>query len=144
MNIRIFYDEVNFRLRGWRKAVKIFVRVIGKENKIPGDLNFIITDDKSIKKINNEFLKHNYFTDVIAFNNSFENVISGEIYISIDTVKRNAKNYNISLREEVIRVMIHGLLHLCGYTDNSIERKKYMRGLEDLWLLEYSTEINEV
>jgi len=144
LNIRIFYDEVNFRLRGWRKAVKIFVMVIGKENKIPGDLNFIITDDISIKKINNEFLKHNYFTDVIAFSNSFENVISGEIYISIDAVKRNAQNYNVSLREEVIRVMIHGLLHLCGYTDNSIERKEYMRGLEDLWLSEYSIEINEV
>lgn len=137
MKIRIFYDNVDFRLHGWRKAVKLFIKVIGNENKIPGDLNFIITDDKSIKKINIEFLKHNYFTDVITFDNNCENVISGEIYISIDTVKKNSLNYGISLRNEMLRVMIHGLMHLCGYTDDSVKEKNYMRGLEDVWLSEY-------
>ena len=144
MKIRIFYDEVNFRLHGWRKAVKIFVRVIRKENKIPGDLSFIITDDKSIRKINTEFLKHNYFTDVITFDNSIEDVINGEIYISLDTVKINAINYNVSLRDEVVRVMIHGILHLCGYTDNSVKLRNNMSRLEDFWLSEYKDAINEI
>lgn len=137
MKIRIFYDNVDFRLRGWRKAVKLFTKVIWKEKKIPGDLNFIITDDNSIKKINTQFLKHNYFTDVIAFENNYENVISGEIYISIDTVKRNSINYNVSLANEMLRVMIHGLMHLCGYTDNTEDEKNYMTELENMWLSEY-------
>ncbi len=140
MNVRIFYDEVNYRLRDWRKAVKIFEKVIRSENKMPGDLNFIITDDQAIKKVNLEFLKHNYFTDVIAFDNGDSNVINGEIYISIDTVKRNSVNYKVSLKNELLRVMIHGLLHLCGYSDNTAKKRESMRGLEDFWLSEYQRE----
>ena len=144
MNIRIFYDDVNFRLRGWRKAVKIFCKVVGSENKIPGDLSFIVTNDAAIKKINIEFLQHNYFTDVIAFDNGSHNVVGGEIYLSIDTVKANALNYNVSLNIEVLRVMIHGLLHLCGYTDNTEEMKTRMREREDFWIKEFEERNNEV
>ncbi len=137
MKIRIFYDDIGFRLRGWRNAVKVLKEVIRKENKIPGDLNFIITGDENIKIINSEFLKHNYFTDVIAFDYGFENIVSGEIYISFDTVKRNAINYNVSLREEIFRVMVHGLLHLCGYNDDNAEGKESMRKIEDIWISEF-------
>lgn len=144
MSINIFYDDIDFRLRGWKRAKEIFLKVIGKENKLPGDLNFIITTDEIIRDINTEFLEHNYFTDVIAFNNNEGNVISGEIYISIDTVRDNALNYNVSLREEVLRVMIHGLLHLCGYLDDTKERKQTMREQEDLWLEEFKKLNNEV
>lgn len=137
MSVIIFYDEVNFRLQGWRKAVRFFKKVIRNEKKIPGDLTFIITSDSEEKKINIEFLKHNYFTDVIAFDYSCEDKISGEIYISIDTVERNSHNYNISLKEEVLRVMIHGLLHLCGYNDNSVKKRNEMRKMENIWLADY-------
>ena len=140
MSIRIFYDDINFRLRGWRKAVKIFSKVVGSENKKPGDLNFIVTNDPAIKKINVEFLQHNYFTDVIAFDYGSNNVVSGEIYISIDTVKSNALNYKVSLNSEVLRVMIHGLLHLCGYTDSTETAKVRMREKEDFWIKEFEKE----
>ncbi len=112
----------------------MIVKVIRKEKKIPGDLNFIFTGDDEILKINREFLEHNYFTDVIAFGYGLGRRITGEIYISIDTVRSNSNNYKISLKEEVKRVIIHGTLHLCGYNDSTKLEKEEMRNLENYWL----------
>jgi probable rRNA maturation factor len=136
LSIRIFYDEIDFKFTGWRKTVKIIREVIGKEEKFSGDLNFIITNDKLLRDINVKFLEHDYNTDVIAFDYSKENVISGDIYISLETVKANAVNYNVSLRTELLRVMIHGLLHLLGYDDKTKTDRAIMKGMEDLWLKE--------
>lgn len=137
MNIRIYYDNVNFRIRSWRKIRKLIEKVISKENIISGDLNFILTNDSVLKKINNEFLKHNYNTDVISFNYDDQSNLAGEVYISIDTVKRNAKNYKVSYRNEMIRVIIHGVLHICGYEDRNDIEKREMRKQEDFWLKIY-------
>jgi rRNA maturation RNase YbeY len=97
-----------------------------EEGKTPGDLCFVFTNDKTILELNRRFLNHDYFTDVISFSGSYNNVISGEIYISIDTVKRNSEIYKVGISEEVLRVMIHGVLHLCGYRDDNEEIKKDM------------------
>ena len=138
MKIRFFYDGVKFRLRSGKIVKDIIKKIILKEKKIPGDLFFIITGNRRILEINREFLKHNYFTDVISFSEHDGNVINGEIYISIDTVRENAINYKISLTDEVVRVIIHGTLHACGYNDDSVRRKNEMTRLENLWLEEFN------
>lgn len=134
LKIRFYYDNVTFRIRGVIETRKLIEKVTSKEKYLTGDLNFIITNDKRIKRINNEFLNHDYFTDVIAFNYSNSKIMNGEIYISIDTVRRNAHNYKISLKNELTRVMIHGTLHLCGYEDKKIKERSLMREKEDYWL----------
>jgi probable rRNA maturation factor len=144
LSIRIFYDNIDFRLKSARKAGRIIEKVIRKEGRVSGDLNFILTDDEALRKINIQFLNHDYYTDVITFNDNRGDRIFGEIYISIDTVKLNSVNYNISLKNELSRVMIHGVLHLLGYDDKSEKERNRMRSMEDLLLAEFNTEINEL
>lgn len=134
MSIKIFYDNTSYRVKCWRKVVEVLHEVIAKEKKISGDLNYIITNDEDLRKINVQFLEHDYFTDVITFNYNDNTMINGEIYISLDSVKENALNYNVSLNEELKRVMIHGVLHLVGYDDKTDVQKAEMKNQEDLWL----------
>ncbi len=134
MKIRIFYDNVKFRLKESKKVLKIVEKVIRREKKVPGDLVFILSNNKEVRKINKEFLSHNYNTDVIAFDYSNGKILNGEIYISCEKVKENANNYKVSYREEVIRVMIHGTLHLCGYDDNTEEKRELMMERGEKWI----------
>ena len=134
MSIKIYYDNTGFRIRNWRKVTRILHEVIAKEGKISGDLDFIITNDEDLRKINVQFLEHDYYTDVITFNYNENKLIKGEVYISLDSVKENAMNYNVSLNEEIKRVIIHGVLHLVGFDDKTEELREEMRSQEDYWL----------
>jgi probable rRNA maturation factor len=136
LKTRIFYDGVKYRLRNSRKILKFIEKVIGQYRKPNGNLSFVFMSDNEIIKINKEFLRHNYFTDVIAFDYGSGDLMDGEIYLSIETIRRNANNYKVSLKNEVLRVMIHGTLHICGFKDTAKGEKGKMRKLENKWILE--------
>lgn len=132
MSIRIYYDQIKFRIRKLKEIKRFLDKVIRDEGRVPGDLLFILSDDDSVLNINREFLKHDSYTDVIAFDDSVGEIVSGEIYISIDTVRKNAREYGCSIMEETVRVMIHGLLHLCGYDDIKEKDRKIMLMKQEL------------
>ena len=137
MSIRIFYEEVKYRIRNSRELKKYIEKVIREERKVPGDLNFILTNDDKIKRINREFMGRNYTTDVIAFNYNEGKTINGELYVSLETVFKNSKIYGVSFRKEVIRVIIHGVLHLCGYNDKELSESIAMKEKEEEYLNDY-------
>ena len=132
MSIKIYYDQIKYRIHKTKEIKRFLEKVITDENKTPGDLVFILTSDESLVEINRKFLKHDYYTDVITFDYSAEGKVNGEIYMSIDTIRRNAVSYKSGIKEELFRVMIHGILHLCGYRDEkAVERKRMFRRQEE-------------
>ena len=137
MKIRVFYDNVSYRIPDWRSVKKLIEKVIRNQTMIPGDLNFIITGDEFMREINRKFLNHDYYTDVISFRMNEGDIIDGEVYISKDTVKINAKNYKVSYKEEMLRVIVHGTLHLCGFNDETEKDREKMRRMEDFWMGDY-------
>ena len=134
MKIQIFYDNMPYRFRDWRNVKKLVKEIVKSEKKIVGDISFIITSDDYLRTLNKKFLNHDYFTDVISFNYGFGNTVTGEIYISADTVQRNSAEYNVDFDKEMLRVMIHGVLHLAGYNDETASEKQEMTRLEDKWI----------
>ena len=135
MKLQIFYDNTPYKLRNWQEVKKLVEAIIRNEGKTTGEISFIITSDDYLRNINKEFLNHDYFTDVISFNYSFDNIVAGEIYISEDTVRNNSIEYNVDLDNEMLRVIIHGVLHLAGYNDETDTEKQKMKQLEDKWMV---------
>ncbi len=109
--------------------------VISREGKKTGDIQYSFCNDEGLLKINQNFLKHDTYTDIISFPLSINpKIISGEIYISIDRVRSNSARYNISFDDELYRVMVHGILHFLGYNDSTTKEKELMRSKEDYYL----------
>ena len=107
---------------------------LDSEEKELGELNYIFCDDDYLHKINVKTLKHNTLTDIISFDYTLGIVVSGDVYISYERVKENSEELNLSFKDELHRVMIHGVLHYCGYKDKSEEDKMMMRAKEDYYL----------
>jgi rRNA maturation RNase YbeY len=105
--------------------------VITSEEKDEGDINYIFCDDKYLHKLNVEFLNHDTLTDIISFDNSVGNELHGDIFISVERVADNAKDFKVSFEEELRRVMVHGVLHYCGYKDKTDGDQELMTQKED-------------
>lgn len=111
-----------------------FNKIIELEEKSLGSISIVLGDDDWLLKKNIEFLNHDFYTDIITFDYCIDDVISGDLLISIDRVYDNAKVYNVSRETELNRVMVHGLLHLCGYNDSKPEEVEIIREKEDFYL----------
>ena len=138
MAIRFFNEQINFNLKK-KKSLKSWIKeIVTAHNTKEGELNFIFSTDDYILHINKEYLNHDYYTDIITFDQSEDQgTISGDIYISIDRIKDNAENSGVDFTVELRRVMIHGVLHLIGYSDKSKGQQAIMREKEDACLSLY-------
>jgi len=136
-------SDVSFNLKQKKKLKEWIKFTIISEGKTVEDLSFIFCTDEFLLKINQNYLQHDYFTDIITFDLSNEiNKISGELYISIERVKDNSKDLSVNFLEELNRVMIHGILHLCGYGDKKDSEIKRMREKEDFYLNLFTSNLN--
>ncbi|MFN8326684.1 rRNA maturation RNase YbeY [Flavobacterium sp.] len=105
--------------------------VINSENKSLGEISYIFCYDEYLLEINKQYLNHDYYTDIISFDYTENEVVSGDIFISIDRVRENALDYGVSFDNELKRVVIHGILHFCGYKDKSQDEERMMRLKEE-------------
>lgn len=129
-----FNYETDFNLDNENQFSDWISKTIKEENCKEGEINYIFCSDHYLHKINVEFLNHDTLTDIISFDYSVGKELHGDIYISVDRVKENAKAFNVKFEDELARVMIHGILHYCGYKDKTEENKYQMRSREDHYL----------
>ncbi len=126
-----FYYENNFNLDNESKIRHWIHNVITSESYVLEEINYIFCDDNYLHKINLQFLNHDTYTDIITFDNSIKTNIISDIYISTERVQENAILYKVDFFDELLRVIIHGILHLCGYSDKTDDDKKNMRLIEN-------------
>ncbi|MBK7290985.1 MAG: rRNA maturation RNase YbeY [Chitinophagaceae bacterium] len=135
--VYFFYQGVKSGLQSRTKLKKFIELIFKKEGRPLLSINYIFCTDKALLEINKQFLKHDFYTDIITFDLSESDEIAAEIYISVDRVRDNASLLGVSFKSELHRVIFHGALHLCGYSDKTKDQKAEMRGKEDFYLLSY-------
>ena len=134
-DINFFSEDVKYILSDKRKSRQWIIQSIESECKMPGVVNFIFCSDEFLHKLNVNYLGHDTYTDIITFDMSdIENVIAGEVFISIERARENARKFGHPALQEVRRLMVHGVLHLIGYLDKKQEDKKLMTSKEDYYL----------
>jgi probable rRNA maturation factor len=126
-----FNYECDFTLENEEAISTWLSAVIVSEKKKEGEINYIFCDDEYLHKINMEYLNHDTLTDIISFDYSVGNELNGDIFISIERVQDNAIDFNVSFEEELKRVIVHGVLHYCGFKDKDEESERLMRSKED-------------
>ena len=126
-----FNYETEFTLDNEQAFADWLSAVIVSENKNEGEINYIFCDDEYLHKINVEYLNHDTLTDIISFDYTVGNELNGDIFVSVERVEDNAKDFNVSFIEELKRVLAHGILHYCGYKDKSDSEAELMRSKEN-------------
>lgn len=134
MSIWFFNEDKNFSLSQPGHFTQWLHEVAENEGFVIREVNYIFSSDPYVHQINLQYLNHDFFTDIITFDYVKEHYLSGDIFISIDRVEENAQTYQTSFQQELSRVMVHGLLHLCGYPDATNDEKELMREKEDHYL----------
>lgn len=129
-----FNYETDFNFDNEEKLSNWISSVICDEGFTEGEVNYIYCDDEYLLKLNVDFLNHNTLTDIISFDYTIGNTIHGDIYISIERVLYNANKFKVEFLDELSRVMVHGILHYCGYKDKSSKDKQLMRAKENHYL----------
>ncbi|RZS99329.1 rRNA maturation RNase YbeY [Aquimarina brevivitae] len=128
--INYFY-ETDFSLDNENTFSAWLQKVVDSEGKSTNEINYIFCDDDYLLQVNKEYLNHDYYTDIITFDTCVGNVLGADIFISVDRVRENAESLNVDFNNELLRVMVHGILHLCGYKDKSNDEAQVMRSKED-------------
>jgi probable rRNA maturation factor len=129
--INFFIEDIDFKIKD-KKIIRDWIKCVAKlEGKRIGDINYIFGSDEYVKEINVNYLKHDYYTDIVTFNYNESDCLNSDVYISIDRVKDNAKSFASSFDDEFYRVVIHGILHLLGYQDKDFNDQKVMRKKEE-------------
>jgi probable rRNA maturation factor len=126
-----FNYEIDFTLENEIAFSDWLSAVIISENKKEGDINYIFCDDEFLLDINQQYLNHDTLTDIISFDYTIGNELHGDVFISVERVRENAEDFSVFFEEELKRVMVHGILHYCGYKDKSVDDEKIMRLKED-------------
>ena len=126
-----FYSETDFKIEDTKALSHWISEIILHENHELGDLTYVFCNDDYLHKLNVQFLNHDTLTDIISFDNSLGKQIHGEIYISVERVKENARTYQVAFLEELHRVIIHGVLHFCGYKDKTKKQQETMSRKEN-------------
>jgi probable rRNA maturation factor len=129
--INFFTADKGYSLKDKTKIKNWILSEVELYNKVIEEINVVFCSDEYLLGLNKKFLNHNYFTDVITFDTGFDDTISGEIYISVDRLKENAKKVNCKLFDEYIRIIIHGTLHLLGFSDKTLAEKAIMTQKEN-------------
>lgn len=142
LNIAFYSEEIDFSLSNEKSIIEWIVKTIRHENRSYKKINFIFCSDDYLLKINNDYLQHNYYTDIITFpyhdQSLPDTIIEGDIFISIPRIEENSRKYFVNFANELNRVIIHGILHLIGYLDATDEQKAMMTEKEDYYLSKLS------
>ena len=134
MPIRFHSEGIDFKPSGKQKLTSWITDTIKSEGRKTGEITFIFCDDEYLLRLNKDFLNHHTLTDILTFDYSENQEVSGDIFISIPRIKENAFSFNVKKSDELHRVIIHGILHLCGYKDKTSSDKLIMRRKEDFYL----------
>ncbi len=134
MSVQYFSEDVSFPLLKKRKTTNWIKSIIQEEGMVSGEISFIFCSDEYLLDVNKKYLDHDYYTDIITFDYVDGSVIHGDVFISLDRIQENSKTFNTTFKNELARILAHGILHLLGYKDKNMKDKEMMTFKEDYYL----------